>query len=165
MLLTAGTCHMMAAQINCNYLVHAFRPRYPLSQHPFLHSQLPLGKCQFQKCCGQLKMALAVLVGVSLCVCVCIGGGCVRVCRWGCTCRCVYVCVPAHVYAFCHLIICIFSALTCIFIVFSVLFSTGETRWNFVQIWINITKIKLANLNKFIVQFSLCQFRFISIYI
>lgn len=27
----AGTCHMMAAQINCNYLVHAFRPRTPPS--------------------------------------------------------------------------------------------------------------------------------------
>lgn len=51
------------------------------------------------------------------CVCVYVGGG-VH----------VGVCVPVHVYAFCHLIICIFSALTCIFIVFSVLFLTGESR-------------------------------------
>lgn len=40
----------------------------------------------------------------------------------------VAVCVAVHVYAFCHLIICIFSAPTCIFIVFSVLFLTGESR-------------------------------------
>lgn len=62
----AGTCHMMAAQINCNYLVHAFRSRTPPLPALFLHTQSPLGKCQFQKFCGQLKMALAALVAFSL---------------------------------------------------------------------------------------------------
>lgn len=102
-LLTAGTCHMMAAQINCNYLVHAFRPRYPLSPCTPLHcSQLPLGKCQFQKCCGQLKMALDALVGVPLCVCVyrCVCEG-VYVCLCVCACSCLCVLSPNHLHILC----------------------------------------------------------------
>lgn len=105
----AGTCHMMAAQIHCNYLEHAFRQRCttspPLSLTPLF---IPPGHMSVTKFCGQLKMAVVVWVCVTVCVCV-----------------------PGQVYAFCHLIICIFSpALSspAMLYLFSVLLSTGCRR-------------------------------------
>lgn len=76
----AGTCHMMAAQINCNYLVHAFRPRTPRLPASLSAFSIPSGKMSVPKILWSTQNGICRSCWIPF-VSVCVSNGYVSACR------------------------------------------------------------------------------------